>query len=215
LIFFNGIVVFGQSQNSEDTIKITPRPERFIRVGLDLTGIGINIMEPQVRQFEISFDSEVYYNLFANLEGGTLSVLSDQSNYNYNATGLFLRFGADYNLLKRQEKTKNDVVMIGLRYSFSQINHGAANFSIPNPYWGDYEGSVENSNYNLHWAELVGSIKTEIFKNLFLGWTLRTRIRLSQTKNPVLQPYYIGGFGKGTRSAPVMIQYNLSYKFGL
>jgi hypothetical protein len=215
LILLSNFQVSAQETDVSDTIEKPISPDPFIRVGFDLSAIGRNIYEKEVQQFEFSLDSEVRHNIFANIEGGILKVLANDELSNYSSNGRFFRVGADYNLIKRQEKTKNDVVLVGLRYSWSHLTHESSKFTINNPYWGDHIGTVDSSPFSIHWFELAGSIKTEIFRNLYFSWTLRTRIKLSQTKDPILQPYYIGGFGKGTRNTPVMIHYSIAYRFGL
>lgn len=213
LVIYSTSSLFGQNIPISDTV-IKPKPDRFVRVGFDISGVAIYFMNPEVRHLELSLDSEIAHNWFVNLEGGNVNVLSDQENYNYHATGIFFRAGVDFNLLKRQAKTRNDVVLVGFRYGFSSLNHGSTRFFVANEYWGDYSGSVENLNHQLHWVELKGGIKTEIFNNLFLGWSLRTRIRLAQSDDSQLQPFFIGGFGRGSRQAPISIQYSLMYKIG-
>ncbi len=206
----------GQQENEAtqktDTIVRFP-VEPFIRLGVDVSAIGRIVAEPEVRQLEFSLDSEVSFNWFAVLEGGVLEVTTEQETFSYTSSGYFFRAGFDYNLLGRPTPVQNDLVLLGLRYGFSNLNHEAPFFTVSNPYWGDYSGSMEPSSHSLHWLEFSGGVKTEIFRNLYLGWYLKTRVKLSETKDPDLEPYYIGGFGHGTRRAPVMIHYSILYRF--
>lgn len=191
------------------------KPDRFIRLGLDVSALARQIVEPEVRQFEFSADSEVIFNWFAVAEGGFMLVNADREDFQYSASGYFGRLGFDYNLLGRNHPKQNDLVVLGLRYGFSAVKHEAPFYFISNPYWGDYSGSLVESNYYQHWIEFSGGVKTEVFNNLFLGWNLKTRVRLSQTKEPDLKPYYIGGYGRGTRTAPIMIHFSVMYRLGL
>jgi hypothetical protein len=182
---------------------------------MDLSAIGRQFVEPEVQQIDFSLDSEVYLNWFAVLEGGYMRVASNREQFEYNASGFFLRTGVDYNLLGRTQAIPNDLVVLGIRYALGNLTHQSPVFQISNPYWGDFSGIVEENNYTLHWLELSAGIKSEIIRNIFIGWNLKTRVRLSETRDPILQPYYIGGFGHGKRRAPVMIHFSVYYKFGL
>jgi hypothetical protein len=102
-----------------------------------------------------------------------------------------------------------------LRYAYASLHHEAPEYSLQNPYWGSHTGSVNKSDFNLHWLEFSGSVRTEVFRNFFMGWSLKSRIRLAETKNAALNPYYIGGFGHGRRRAPAMMHFFMYYRIGL
>ena len=206
----------GEQESSivEETDTVTRFPVvPFIRIGADVSAIARHLAEPEVRQLEFSLDSEVSFNWFAVVEGGILDVASEKETFRYVSSGYFFRAGFDYNLLGRPTPVQNDLVLLGIRYGFSSLNHEAPFFIVSNPYWGDYAGSMEKSLHYLHWIEFSGGVKTEIFRNLYLGWYLKTRVKLTETKNPVLDPYYLAGFGHSRRRAPVMIHYSIMYRF--
>jgi hypothetical protein len=192
---------------------IPPRVVRpFVRVGFDLSSIGRRYLEPEVIQYEVSLDSEIFPNWLAVIEGGTARVASERSDFQYNSTGYFTRMGFDFNLLGLRYSQQDDMVLIGMRYGYGKLQQEAPEYFLTNPFWGDYSGYVNKSDYHLHWLEFSGGVRTEVFRNFFLGWTLKTRIRLNETKNPELNPYFIGGFGHGKRRAPAMIQFSVYYR---
>ncbi len=206
---------FAQNEHSTDTVKhdfeITP----FIRLGIDVSAIGRSFYEPEVRQIEFSVDSELIRNFFFNLEGGVLRVNSEQETFSYKSSGYFVRAGTDFNLLGRPDPGQKDLVLFGLRYAYAYLNHESPFFDLENPYWGSYSGSIDPSGYHAHWFELTGGVRTEVFKNLFVGWTLRTKVPLYKTAEPEIEPYYIAGLGYGKLNTPVMVHFSLFYRFGL
>ncbi|TVQ12289.1 MAG: hypothetical protein EA361_11455 [Bacteroidetes bacterium] len=224
ILIVSGFSVSAQTSNQQnnreeaevarDTIP-SFKPDRFIRLGFDVSALARQIVEPEVQQFEFSLDSEVAFNWFAVADGGFMRVNGDREDFRYSASGFFGRLGFDYNLLKRIHPAQNDLVLVGMRYGFSALSHEAPFYDITNPYWGDYTGQLEKGNYSLHWIEFSGGVKTEVFSNVFLGWYLKTRIRLTETKEPELNPYYIGGYGRGVRTAPIMVHFSIMYRFGL
>ncbi len=189
-----------------------PTPDSFVRIGFDLSAVARQFFEPEVRQFEFSLDSEVYYNWFAIFEGGFANVRATERPFDYNAQTYFGRIGADYNLLPRTGTDKNNSLSLGIRYAYGLSTHEASNFLIRNDYWGDSDGNLERTNFHLHWIEFSGGLKTEIFQNFYLGWMIKTRVRIFESRNPELTPYYLGGYGHEKRRAPVMIHYYILYK---
>lgn len=210
-----------QSEAQNDTIpsadtlvlkEITP----FFRVGFDLSAVFRNITEPEVQQYEISAETGFIPHWFAVFETGFLNVSSEQEQFAYRANGFFLRFGGDYNLLQRiPDPEQNNLVLFGIRYGMGFLQHEAPYFFIEDPYWGNFEANVERNNFQMHWLEMGAGVKTEIINNLFLGWGVRWRIRLFSSQNPALEPYYIPGFGNGSRNNPVSVYYSIMYRFKL
>lgn len=202
---------------TNDTIKPAQVPVNpFIRLGLDVSSVLRNILEPEVQQYEVSFDTGIKHNWFATAEAGFMNVGTERETFTYKSNGYFLRLGAEYNLLnKLPDPDKNNLVLIGARYGYSFLQHNSPFFFVGNQYWGDYTGSINSSFFNLHWMELTGGVKTQVLPNLFLGWTIRVRVRVFSSQNPKLQPYYIPGFGHGDRSNPATVLYSVTYRFKL
>lgn len=209
------VALSAQNENRTDTIKKDFEIEPFIRLGFDVSAIGRSIYEPEVRQLEFSLDSELLRNWFINLEAGMMQTRSEQETFSYSSDGYFIRTGVDLNLLGRPDAKQNDLVLIGLRYGYSFLQHEAPYFFIENPYWGSHSGSIEKTPYHIHWMELTGGVRTEVFQNLFLGWMLRVKVPLSRTTDPEIEPYYISGFGHGKRSSPATVHFSAYYRFGL
>jgi len=209
------VALYAQDENKTDTLERDFEIKPFVRLGLDISAIGRSIYEPEVRQFEFSLESEILRDWFLNLEGGIMQVRSEQETFSYSSNGYFIRTGADVNLLGRPDEFQNDLVLLGLRYAYSFLQHESPYYFLENPYWGEHSGSIRQTSYHTHWVELVAGVRTEAFNNLFLGWMLRTRIPLFRTREPDIEPYYIPGFGHGKRSSPISIHFSVYYRFGL
>lgn len=199
-----------QKNPSPDTLKVKP----FIRIGLDLSPALRYALENEVRELEIALDTEVKRNWFATAEMGIMQVEANKPDFQYQAQGYFGRIGLDFNLLRRPDERQNDLVLLGFRYAYIFLDHQSDRYIAPSPYWGEHLGSVQSHSFQAHWIELTAGVKTEVFRNFFLGWSLRSRIKLSETSDPAMQPYYIGGYGKGNRKAPVMVHYSVLYRIG-
>ncbi len=207
------VALSAQDENITDTLTKDFDIKPSVRLGFDVSAIGRSIYEPEVRQLEFSLDSELLRNWFFNLEAGMMQVRSEQETFSYSSNGYFLRTGADFNILGRPDEQQNDLVLLGLRYAYSFLQHDAPYFFLENPYWGEHSGSIAQTAYHTHWMELTGGVRAEVFQNLFLGWMLRTKVPLFRTREPEIEPYYIPGFGHGKRSSPVTIHFSVYYRF--
>ena len=112
---------------------------------------------------------------------------------------------------------RNDVyemIYAGIRYGFSNFNQQANGITIQDDLFGDLEGgSIPEIRMNAHWISIAGGVKVELFRNLFLGWTVFGNIKLALSDVGGTVPYNIPGFGPGGRRASLVVNYSLSYRF--
>ncbi len=185
------------------------------RIGVDFSGVPRNLIEPETRTGEVSVDYEWRKNWFAAIEAGGASIEVDQPTHDYQSSGYFFRIGVDFNILGQHGPDHLDLVLLSARYGYGTLDHYASRAIITDPYWGDYETAFPEETFNAHWLEVGGGVKTQIWRNFFLGWSLRTRLLVSQTSDPAMDPYFISGFGKNRDgNFSVMIHYSLYYRFG-
>ncbi len=184
-----------------------------LRIGVDVSGFARQIIEPEVFPIEVSVDFEWRENLFAVVEGGMLTANMERETHQYTADGFFGRAGADYNLLQLITDPSNDAILVSLRYGYSRFRQEAPLIIIPDGYWGDHQTSVDADTYQAHWMEAGIGLKTEVFRNFFIGWSLRGKILLSATSEPEMDPYYVGGYGSSGGNTAMTLHYSLYYRF--
>lgn len=182
------------------------------RLGFDVSGLARRFFEPESRALEFSADWEWRKNWFLALEGGGMAVDIEKDTHSYEAGGWFFRLGADYNFLQRPDPVHQDLVIALIRYGFGSLNHQAPGIRVSNPYWGDYFTEIPSERFLAHWLELGGGLKTRIGKHLFMGWTLRARFLISQSRESLISPYTISGFGRHSGNTSVGIHYFLYYR---
>lgn len=195
-----------QAETQPDTLFVPS-----LRIGLDVSGFARQIVEAETLPLEVSADFEWRENIFAAAEGGWLNVDVDRDTHRYRARGYFIRTGADLNILRGSEHNPNDVIIISLRYGYGKLEQEAPHIVIQDPYWGDFITTAEKESYAAHWLEAGLGMKAEIWNNLFLGWSLRGRLRISRTSDPNMEPYFISGFGKSGNTA-LMFHYSIFYR---
>ena len=182
------------------------------RLSLDLARVGYLLSDPVELGAEASVDAEIYRNLYPVVELGYSTISEETETFNYSSGGVYLRAGADYNLLPRKDRSVHHDITGGLRYGISFFTHRAGEVVIPGEYWGDYLLDSYRRSLTGHWIELVAGIRTEVLTNFFLGWNLRYRILINPAMDPLVTPQLIPGFGSGTTNRGVGFSYSVGYK---
>ncbi len=211
------------SQGQERELKLKPkRTDKFIhmdglRVGLDISRSMQHLWNKGNRYgTELSFDFELVPNLYPVLETGWEKLRMRQDYVDYSSSGSYTRLGFDYNLLVAEHQKDMDMVYVGLRYGFDFANQQMKEYLIPN-YWGDITGSFGRQNYNSQWAEFVLGMKGEIFKNFFLGWGIRGKLKLNQKDFDIPHVYFNPGYGPAEKKFnfdfSYSVYYNLPFNF--
>ncbi len=186
-----------------------------VRFGVEISYPARMIFEPEIRQYEASVDFEFIKNWFGTIEGGIIGVDVSRENFDYYSDGWFIRTGVDFNILGRETLEDNDIVYFGIRYGYGKQTHGADNVVVSDGYWGTYTTFVESTGFDVHWGELAGGLKTELFANLFMGWSVRFRVIVSGANHTSMQPYRIAGFGSGSNITAFDFNYSVFYRIPL
>ncbi len=188
---------------------------RGMRFGCDLTRFALYQFQPERKAIEFSFDTEIKHDLFSTIEAGVERTSKENDRLSYKSTGFYGRLGIDYNILKRDKLEKGrDIVYVGIRYGYFNINQQTDSYTIPGYYANDtLGGSIPSKNFDGHWIEPVFGLKVEVLKNLFLGASLRGKILLfSKKENGVNFPCFMPGFGNGANKANFGVGYSIYYQ---
>jgi hypothetical protein len=128
---------------------------------------------------------------------------TSNDNVNFKTNGLFGRVGVDLNLLspKKDEKPTSNLFLAGIRFGMSNFPYSITNVLISDNYWGGTESTnFDNKNATKLWYEIVVGVRVEVFKNIFMGWSVRSKNMLSQDVAGEVSPWYVPGFGTNTGS---------------
>jgi hypothetical protein len=199
------------------------REEKKLNEGpLGLT-LGVNLEGPIGRFFDsdksafsaimhIKFAPDWFFRGEAGFENLTFSSENEQErNYSYESNGSFLKAGILYDFFKVEENGNNDNIFIGLNYGFALQEHGSSSYTIKNDYWNDYSGSTGKYVISTHWLEVCAGPRTELWKNLYMGWTINLRVKILQSNSDVLDPFSIPGFGNGDNTVNLGFSYVIEY----
>ncbi len=192
-----------------------PVQNRGLRFGTDVSKFVIPLLNPETRGYEFLGDIQILDNIFIAGEYGISKTKLDTDSYKfkYDLTGSYLKLGLNKNILKHDDATKNDLVFVGIRYSYSGFKHRATNITIIDEQWDEVLiAETEEIALSCHFIDLVAGVKTELFKNIYIGWTIRAMVRIALSSDNIMPPYYIPGFGKGDRKAALGFNYSVYYR---
>ncbi len=193
-----------------------------LRLGLSLNNIVETVLEDQSTYYGFQIDVPVRQFMFS-VDYGRMDISRNNQqteqpsrNFTYSSQGSFFRAGVDVNLLKDKATDSNDafgdIIFFGLKYARSrlddQLSFQTAGDSI-------YEATpLQQSNDKLRawWLEMNAGVKVEIFKNIFLGYTLRYKFFRRFSDKTSLTPYEVPGFGKGEQENAFGYDYYIFYR---
>ena len=183
-----------------------------IKAGLELSGPAIYIANKK----NLSAEGYVSYDLNQRtamvLAGGFLNYEYSQYNYDYHNKGIFFRVGPDFNLRNPEVASDKYWAGIGLRYGLSLFTTETPAFRQSN-YWGVTESSLPPLRSAAHFLEFTPGIRSEVFKNFSIGWSISLRMLLYNGTGKDNKPIYLPGFGKGDSKVSTGIGYYIMWSF--
>lgn len=168
-----------------------------IRVEVDALSAVMSAINKEIYSFEGNVHINLKEKYFPIVEMGIAGAnrLSEEEKSGFKTNGLFTRIGIDYNLLKPNDPNASirKYFTVGLRYGFSNFSYDITNIQLIDEYWGERKSFDKNVHTYKNWLEIVGGLRVETFKNVFLGWSVRGKIRLGKEKD--FEPWFIPGIG--------------------
>jgi hypothetical protein len=191
-----------QSQEKKkDTIIIPQKQERYgVRIGIDLYKLARSVYDKDYKGLELTGDYRLTRKYYLAAEIGNENKTTDEDQLNFTTKGTFLKAGFDYNAHENWLNLEN-MIYVGLRYGVSSFSQELNTYKIynPNPYFGETDDIVSGEKFSglsAQWAEVVVGIKTEVFKNTFVGFSLRMNKLFSNKKPGGFDNLYIPGFNR-------------------
>ena len=135
-----------------------------------------------------------------------------KADYDYNSNGTFLRVGIDYDILNVGKWQDNDNIFLGLRYGYSWQSHSSDKIVVVDSYWGDLNTSIGSTSVNSHWVETLFGLRSEMFPNFYMGWSVRARFLLTASHQGIMEPYYVAGYGLFDNKVNFGFTYTLEYQ---
>jgi len=179
-----------------------------IRIGADLYGPAYYYADKNTFTIEGFFSIDRDTLKSWSFDAGYSRFEFEQYNYHYNCKGVFLCSGIEFNVISPESSRGKYFAGAGLKYGMSYYTHEIPFLKSEN-YWGNVNISVKPSSQLAHFIEASPGIRTEIFSNLSIGWTIRLRILIYSGTDRDMKSVYIPGYGNGTKSFSPGINYYL------
>lgn len=181
-----------------------------ISVSVDLWGPGSKLFGSDFFSSEVAVDVNLKNRFFPIVElgYGNTDTWSDKGIH-YKTGAPYFRIGMDYNAL--YNKKHGHMILVGLRYAATSFKYDVEALGINDP---EYGGSLGNPNLidgiwgnslpfnykgmkgSMQWAEFCVGIRAHVWKDLYMGWALRFKFRMSSSVAEHGDPWYVPGYGK-------------------
>lgn len=183
---------------------------------------GIDLFTPVLRafgqhygMFEVSGEFNFHNRYIPVLEFGLgqANYAPDDNNYVYKSpVAPFFRIGANYNFL--YNSNPDYMVFAGLRYGFTPFRFSVDALDVSNNYWDtDASFKIPSQNIFAGYFDVLIGLRVRIYENFSLGWTIRYRSLLHESKCQYGEPWYIPGLG--SRNTALGATFTVTYTFPL
>lgn len=189
----------------------TTKTEKALIFGFDIAGLAINALNNDKTCYEGCISYRMNHKYYGVVEAGYGSYDYSQYNYSYSNNGYFARIGIDLNMLKPEKNPGSNYVGVGLRYGLSIFNQETSSLTYEN-YWGEYNGTIPDSEGSAHFLEFIGGVKAELFRNVLIGWSLRLKILLSSSFGDDNRPVNIPGMSETDGGINPGISYYIAWQ---
>lgn len=207
----------GNAQEVKVKDSIKPKTERYgLRVGVDLFKLTRSFYEKDYRGIELVGDFKLTRKHYIAAEIGTENKTVDDDRLNFTTKGTYLKAGFDYNGYENW-LGMNNMLYVGMRYGFSSFSQTLNSYSIynPNPYFGQAPEKPSGEKFNgltAQWVEVLAGAKAEMFKNFYVGMSVRLNYLVSNKKPDGFDNLYIPGFNRTYDGKfGVGLNYTISY----
>jgi len=219
-LFFCLMVFPLQAQKTSKVVEIDNTPLlNGVTIQADIASlIGSALLSKETYSSEIGVQVDLKQKFFPILELGYAGANKTSiDNVSFQTKGMFSRLGVDFNLLspKKDQKPSTNLFLAGLRLGMSSFKYDLNNLVITDNYWGGSEilNYPNTSNIKI-WYEIVLGIRVEVVRDLFMGWSVRTKNLINQDVTGQISPWYIPGFGINNGSS-WGLNYTIGYKLNI
>jgi len=187
------------AQNNDSIIKPKYLDSYGLRIGTDVIKASRNLWDKNYTGFEVSGDYRLDKKMYFATDFGIENKFKEEDQLSFTTKGMFLRAGIDYNVYENW-LDMNNMIFVGGRYGFATMSQTLNSYNIyeTNDYFPSqtFYPNIKSTGLSAHWLEFVAGIKTEVTKNLFLGFTFRMKYLITQKQPEAFENLYIPGFGR-------------------
>jgi hypothetical protein len=186
--------------------------QRQVKVLFDVGNFMLNFADNRKADYQLAADYHFKNSWYLAAEGGYAQGHINYDNLQYKTNSMFLRLGADKSLLQPISKRDLDIVFFGFRYGIGIGTRGSAYYVVPSQFGPTKEGYTDKQDFMIHWGEMTGGIRVELWQGIYAGWNFRAKFLLNgRAFNNNISPNYIAGYGSGEKSTSFGFNIYLGY----
>lgn len=203
-------------QTKETPIEEIPEQPFYqgMTVGMDVFGILGKAFGSDFTSADVSLEVNLKNRFFPIVElgYGSTDTVDDETDIHYKTSAPYFRIGAGYNIFHKKPHLPGKL-LAGARMGFSSFSYDVEAPTMNDPVWGgtSIPVSYQGVKSNAAWLELVVEMKTNVYKNFYMGFSIRYKSLFNIKKAENSEPWYIPGFGKN-KSNSFGITYNVAYQ---
>jgi hypothetical protein len=189
------------SATKTDTIIPVKKDRYGLRVGVDLYKLTRGLYDSNYKGIEFVGDYRLTKKYFLAAELGSEDKTTEDDRLNTTTKGTYIKAGFDYNGYENWLNMEN-IISIGLRGGFSTFNQRLNSYKTYNayPYWGEMPWKPSGEEFKgltASWLEVVAGVKVKVVNNLFVGFSLRLNVLITDKKpSDNFENLYIPGFNR-------------------
>ncbi|MEQ8470136.1 MAG: DUF6048 family protein [Marinoscillum sp.] len=180
----------------------------MVKLSYDFIPLGATLFSENRsgQAFQASMDFDQYF--FA-VEYGTQKTNRGET-FDYHNQGWYWTMGPEVNFLK--SNTKGHSLTFGLRYGQSRFSDWI--YFVPNDnFFGNYPVFEANDELRARWMEMTVGLNAKVWKNLYMGYTVRYKIFRTVKGIDGFAPYDVPGFGPYEDNTGVQFNYYVGWAF--
>jgi hypothetical protein len=206
VLCLSAVPAFAQSDTAANAEESTPdRPKNIaghqLAIGFDVAAPVRNYLTKNRYSYELEANYYLKNEFYAVAEGGWGGSEVNFTDLKYNTTNYFGRLGFNKSILYRESPHDWDMMFIGIRAALSNVNRGAATYTIIDSVWGNQAGISSGKSFVAGWLEITTGMRVELIKGVLAGWNLRGKFLMNGKSFKDLAPLNIAGYGKGDKNA--------------
>lgn len=185
--------------------------------------VGVDIWDPLMRVFGqhyglVEFSGELNlhnrYIPVVEVGLGQSSYTPDDNNYTYKVPLTpYFRIGCNYNFI--YNSNPDYMAFAGVRFGWSHFNYEVNNVHLSSDYWGESTTfNLPKQTASVTYMQILFGIRVKVFGPIYMGWCLRYKAKLKESKATYGRPWYIPGYGSrnGAITGSFSITYTLPFK---
>ena len=185
------------------------KPNR-IHIGIDTYPIISSFVDAEINTASLHLGVSFNERFWLQTDVGYLDNhrVDDDSLYQHQTKGNFIRLGIDYNL--SYWSILGDAFLVGIHYGRTNFDQ-TLQYTSPNEFWGEDMQTITDQNVKSSWLEPRATLQVSAFKQrLSLEAVLGLRVRLGLKGNSVM-PTEIPGLGLTPTRGRLVMGYRLCY----